>query len=257
VVITDEPRMLDIEVGRTRVGAALALQGQTLVRALAPDEPGEVASLLSASETSKLESLVHEKRRRDWLSGRLIGKLLVMRHLGAASPRPACVEILSDGDHKPVAGVIDDRGRRTELSWCLSISHRDGAAGAALVTSGRVGIDIEVMEPRSEALLDDYFTPGEVQMVAGLGSPLSGWGIGLFWSIKEAGLKAVGVGLSVPASDAEVLRLDEHGMTGVIALRGEALSTSMIRFDRGSSEVLAPFACLLEPPYIVSIATLP
>ncbi len=85
----------------------------------------------------------------------------------------------------------------------LSLSHRSEVAACAVAPSGtRLGFDLEVIEPRSQAFLEDYFTADEQQLMASATSGDRDKVVNLFWSAKESALKALDVGL----------RLDTRGV---------------------------------------------
>jgi 4'-phosphopantetheinyl transferase len=198
-------------------------------------------SVLSAREAEIHDAFRFERRRRDWLAGRHAAKRVLLGHLDEPGLGPADVEILPEESRLPLAyRVLDDGGSR-RLPVSVSISHRGGAAAAAVLPeqSGTVGVDLEVMEPRSEALAEDNFTPAERDLMP------AEWGIAIVWSLKEAALKAAGLGLSVPATDAEVLDLDVERGRATVRLSGEASSGEPVR---------AAAWIRLEEPLIVTVA---
>jgi 4'-phosphopantetheinyl transferase len=58
-----------------------------------------------------------------------------------------------------------------------------------------LGCDLEVIEPRSEAFVEDYFTPGEQALVAQVCAKERSRLLALLWSAKESALKALREGL--------------------------------------------------------------
>jgi 4'-phosphopantetheinyl transferase len=243
-VVVDE-----MEVGAAGVPLALVLVGS-------PSCPER----LSDAEREILDRFSREKRREEWLAGRRAAKYLLAHHLGAGAPPASRIQVLPDEDRHPVASIVDERGGARPLPVCLSISHRGGAAGAALLdaTTGRVGIDIELMEPRSELIAEDYFTARERRMLARLDDGIARHGIALLWSLKEAALKAAGVGLSVPTNDVELRELEAGGMAGSMSVRGEA--GSVLRAERFPAPRpgvwRAALGVRLADPYIVSVAVI-
>ncbi len=210
--------------------------------------PGrEDASLLSPREREIHDAFRFERRRRDWLAGRLAAKQVLLGHLDEPGLEPARVEILPEESRLPRAYRVLGDGRSRRIPVSVSISHRGGAAAAAVVPehAGTVGVDLEVMEPRSEALAEDNFTPGERAMMGLLPPAAAQWGIAIIWSLKEAALKAAGLGLSVPATDAEVVGLDVVAHTASVRLSGEAVEGEPRR---------AQAWIRLDEPLIVTVA---
>lgn len=171
---------------------------------------------LSAGERERLAGWRFEKRRRDWLLGRraakrVVTQILADRHGG--SPTLASLEIAADASGAPWARLAPEAepfadlapGDRLPLS--LSISHSHGAAFCAAAWIGTaaraVGADLERIEPRSEALLRDFFTEEEMAAAA------SGGDREVFvngvWSAKEAVLKALRRGLTVDTREVSCL----------------------------------------------------
>lgn len=88
----------------------------------------------------------------------------------------------------------------------FNASHSGGLAMVAVSDSGRVGVDIEAVEPLPEAehLLERFLSPAERSALQAL--PRHRWLRSLYatWTRKEALLKALGVGLSVPLDTFDV-----------------------------------------------------
>lgn len=92
------------------------------------------------------------------------------------------------------------------LAAALSISHSDGWAAAAVQRgTGSLGCDLERIEERSSAFLDDYLTPSERAFVAGGPESERPLRATLVWSAKEAVMKALGEGLRLAPASVEVV----------------------------------------------------
>jgi len=243
--MSGHPEYTTIELGGLTVGLVVARPGQDIAAAL--PAAGAPADLLSRSEAEIHEAFGFEPRRRDWLAGRLAAKLVLLGYLDEPGLEPAGVEILPEESRLPLAYRVLEDGRSRKLPVSVSISHRGGAAAAAVIPleAGCVGVDIEIMEPRSEALAEDNFTQGERALMRFLPTEAAEWAIAIIWSLKEAALKAAGLGLSVPATDAEVVELDVEGSRASVRLAGEAAE---------GEPRLAGAWIRLEPPLIVTVA---
>ena len=98
----------------------------------------------------------------------------------------------------------------------ISLSHRDGIAACAVVMSGaEMGCDLEIVEPRSDAFVADYFTAEEQALVARASAADRPWLLALLWSAKESALKALHEGLRLDTRCVVVSPFDES-----IALNG-------------------------------------
>lgn len=157
---------------------------------------------LTGAERETYAQLRTAKRRADWLAGRAAAKQVVRaRHASIF------IEIASvtEGDDKgrPIYFVDGVAG-----PYSLSIAHSADVAVAALscVRDQRIGIDIERVETRDASfeavalskeerawmsLVDDHSRPELVTRI---------------WVIKEALLKAVGIGLRFPLPQLSIAR---------------------------------------------------
>ncbi len=102
--------------------------------------------LLSKSETARLETLTVNKRRRDWLLGRLTAKQLLQTVLQDATGQSVQLDqivIENDAEGAPFALLTAER-----LGYSLSISHSNGAAFCAVHRECTVGVDMERIETR-------------------------------------------------------------------------------------------------------------
>lgn len=141
------------------------------------------------------------KRRRDFRLGRFAAKgamALLDGRGGAFAPRRFEV--------RPVPGGAPKAFRDgAPVAVALSISHSDGWASAAVHRGkGRLGCDLERIEARSRAFLEDYLTPDEQAFVAAGPESENPLRATLVWSAKEAVMKALGEGLRLSPASVEV-----------------------------------------------------
>jgi 4'-phosphopantetheinyl transferase len=149
---------------------------------------------LSEREALQYAAFRIEKRRKEWLAGRLAAKTL----LAAGGGNPADFEISMDKLGRPSCGGA-----------LVSITHSNGWAAAAMKPgSSFLGLDLEKIEERHRAWYADYFHPQELP----LHDPSEATRL---WTIKEALLKALGLGLM---ADPLAIRTDEK-----IRFTGKAL----------------------------------
>lgn len=173
------------------IGSELSLGGTVL----AGDEVPAGVEWLSSGEQEVLRGLRLPKRRGDWLLGRWTAKRVVLEYLRergeGAVPAVDGISILAASDGAPevvLAGGAIPVG--------VSIAHSGGRALAVVGPRGAVfGADLETIEARSAAFIEDFFTTAERAWVESLGESDRAWGACLIWSAKEAVLKALRVGL--------------------------------------------------------------
>jgi 4'-phosphopantetheinyl transferase len=164
------------------------------------------AEWLSPREQAALGRIRYTKRyveflTRRWTAKRALATVLERNPVHAAM---AAVEI---GNHPSGAPFVQVDGEQTAIE--VSVSDRAGWAvclvgprGGAL---GPVGIDLEIVEPRSDAFVEDFFTASERHYVRSL--PVGAArdeAANLIWSAKEAALKVLKVGLRADTREVEV-----------------------------------------------------
>jgi 4'-phosphopantetheinyl transferase len=90
-------------------------------------------------------------------------------------------------------------------AWELSLSHRGGVGLCALAGRGAaLGCDLERIEPRSDELVADFFTPAEQHLVSRVSGAARDRLVALIWSAKESTLKALGEGLRLDTRSVEI-----------------------------------------------------
>ena len=148
------------------------------------------------------------------------------------------------------------------LPATVSISHRAGVALAAVSGSGAtLGCDLEVVEPRSDAFMRDYFTDGERALLEAVEPRERVLRAVLVWSAKEAALKALRTGLrrdtrSVAVSWPEAERASDGWRTVVV--RDAATGRVFAGHWRTSGAHLATIVTgspVADPPPLVALSS--
>jgi 4'-phosphopantetheinyl transferase len=148
---------------------------------------------LTTAELDQLSNFKIQKRRTDWKLGRWAAKTAVLEYLKNTSHTKHYheIELRSAADGAPETYI-----KNRIASFTISLSHSSGIALCAIDTDGlSIGCDIEKVEQRSGAFIQDYFTKKEKDWI------LSGSGgekiifSNLIWSAKESTLKALREGL--------------------------------------------------------------
>jgi 4'-phosphopantetheinyl transferase len=148
---------------------------------------------LSDNEAACLSGLRFAKRRADWRLGRWTAK----RALSVCLNMPGHPQLFKKIDIRPApSGAPEVFFSNQPSAVTISLSHRDGLAACAVAMSGvEMGCDLEVIEPRSDAFVADYFTPEEQTMIARASAGDRPRLLALLWSAKESALKALHEGL--------------------------------------------------------------
>jgi 4'-phosphopantetheinyl transferase len=88
----------------------------------------------------------------------------------------------------------------------VNISHCPGLVAAVFQAAGRVGVDVEAVERSVDALglAGRYFSPGEAAAVNAAPTSERRRLFLRYWTAKEAAMKAIGGGLSIPLNQVMV-----------------------------------------------------
>ena len=176
-----------------------------LSRQLTEVPPGD--GWLSAAERRAFSRFSVAPRQSSWRLGRWTAKSAVGHWLGLP---PELVEVIAASDGAPEAWLDGER-----LPVSISLSHRSDRAIAAVTSSPTVtGCDIELIEPRSRAFVQDWLAPPEQRIVFARADADQALIANLIWSAKEAATKVRREGLRLNVRNAVV--------TGDLAARGDA-----------------------------------
>ena len=146
---------------------------------------------LSVAEQVRLQRMSHPRTRRLFVLGRSALRTLLAQQLRM---EPEEVPLWTDAHGAVRCGVGD---------WHCSIAHA-GERIVAVAAHRRIGVDVERIQPREEGIADYMLSEDERKMFDSL--PLDRVrAVILCWTLKEAALKAVRIGLR---HSAKACRLD-------------------------------------------------
>lgn len=152
---------------------------------------------MAAGEAAQLACMRIPKRRSDYRLGRWTAR----RALAVCPDIPAgAVEV-----HATVGGAPEVLIEGAPVRCTISISHSSGVALCAISPAGAgVGCDLEVVEPRSPAFVETFFTEREQFRVGKAHEDERALLTTILWSAKESALKVLGVGLRFDTRSVEV-----------------------------------------------------
>lgn len=188
---------------------------------------------LSAREVEQVAAIRFTKRRQEYLTRRWTAKHAVAAALDGGlvgecdgfEERLAAIEVRNHPSGAPWVAV-DDAPAPIEISLTDRAGWAICLVGAP--SSGeRLGVDLELAEPRSERFIDDFLTPVEQEWVRSRPTvDARDAAANLVWSAKEAALKVLQVGLRADTRTVEVSvdepnRSDGWAALGVTSRDGE------------------------------------
>jgi 4'-phosphopantetheinyl transferase len=145
---------------------------------------------LSAREAAHLSRLRIPKRHTDWRLGRWTAKCGIAACL-EVSPEFAAIEVRAASSGAPEVFIAG-----APAVFTISLSHREDEAICAITPGdAALGCDLELVEPRDDAFVGEYFTDAEEAAIGGVRDESRLELITLFWSAKESALKALKSGL--------------------------------------------------------------
>ena len=149
-------------------------------------------SWMTADERARFNRFRHDQDRWMFALGRSMARTLVGRELGVAPDAWQWRE----GPH----GRPEIAAPETDLHF--NVSHSAGLVVCALGRARELGVDLENLErrPPDPALVPRYCSPAEAADIAAQGDSWRDRFL-VYWTLKEAYLKARGLGISVQLAD--------------------------------------------------------
>ena len=218
---------------------------------LEPDasREAEALNLLDAEEHARLRCFRHPRRRREFILCRAALRALLCHRLGCrntelafAASRHGKPYALVDGDPNPVS---------------FNVSHSDKHGLIALAPGGRIGVDVEERSARRDpdGVLRSMFAPAEQ---AALARATGRCKVHLFfalWTMKEALVKALGVGLARDTSAFEIPSPMYRGMRSTVFRFPDAPSVGWRLENLGNARFAAALAWELRTEHAVPLAS--
>jgi 4'-phosphopantetheinyl transferase len=163
----------------------------------------ESINWLSEDEFLQFQGFRFQKRRDDWLLGRWTVKRLIQSiNFEVKDLSSNRISIKNEASGAPYALIDGDRMKNS-----LSLSHRENLGVSAICKNPDVliGIDLEEIESKSHGFIEDYFTSHESNMIFALPAKEQSLISSLFWSGREAIMKAMQTGLRIDTREIEFL----------------------------------------------------
>jgi 4'-phosphopantetheinyl transferase len=155
-------------------------------------------TLLDPTEAARAVRLLDPVKARRFIVGRALLRRILSLYLDSD---PAALVFGSGVNGKP---FLAGEGAR---SLSFNLSHSGPWALFAVTCGVEVGVDIEEIDPvlDFERLVAQFFTPGENDLLRGVSPARRRRAFYRMWTRKEAWLKGMGWGFSVPSSGVGLL----------------------------------------------------
>lgn len=144
--------------------------------------------LMSAEERTRQDRFVFERNRRQFAVARVLVRQVLASYTGLQAHE---LRFVANQHGRPalVEGGVE-----------FNLSHTDGLAALAVARTREVGIDVEDADRRArpEEVADHFFAPTEVAGLMALPEAARRARFFDLWTLKEAYIKARGMGLAIP-----------------------------------------------------------
>ena len=150
--------------------------------------------VLDDAERARAARFAFARNRVEYVAAHALARRLLSEVTGAA---PDAFRYLAGPKGKPAALV---GGRPAGVHF--NLSHTNGMVAIAVSPGGELGLDTEAIDRRVDlAVADRYFFGAESRWLAELPTERRAEGFLRLWTLKEAYIKATGLGLSQPLDE--------------------------------------------------------
>ncbi len=184
-----------------------------------PAWPAEAnADCLDRQETDRAQRFHFDEHRRRYIAGRGQLRHLLAGYLHAA---PGDVHFSYGEQGKPFLDPCH-AGAAGHSMLHFNLSHSENVALLGVTRDAEIGVDVEAVRAMLDAgdVARDNFSPSEVDAWERLPDEVRDEGFFACWSRKEAVVKAMGGGLSIPLDSFQVT-LDPNAPARLLSIAGE------------------------------------
>jgi 4'-phosphopantetheinyl transferase len=175
--------------------------------------------VLSGAERDRAQRFKFDRDRDRFITVHGILRLI----LSAYSARPAAdLEFPTGPNGKPALTT-------SERPIEFNMSHSGPHALIGITTGGACGVDIEVIRPgiSTTEIAERFFAPAEIHWLRSLPPEETVKGFFRLWTVKEAVIKATGLGLSTPLTDFDTAAIVKNGPAALNAVTAEGRETPL------------------------------
>jgi 4'-phosphopantetheinyl transferase len=179
---------------------------------------------LTSAELRCCSANAIEKRRAEFVSGRLAAKAALAQHASLTTDGVKSLSIVVEQGFTSGRPAVVRTTDGAAIGLHLSISHSEEIAAAA-VHNERIGLDLTPVRAQDQSFRDEAFVPGELEdwAVALRCAADSPFVCAAAFAAKEAALKWLGIGLRLPLHAVCVQPFGAPAPAGFPGLAGSAL----------------------------------
>lgn len=147
-------------------------------------------AVMPEDERARHDRFLFARSRRQFAVARALVRQVLARYTGLS---PQALRFVANAYGRPELDPARDGLR-------FNLSHADGLAALAVARDAEIGVDVEDTARRSrpEDIADHFFAAAEVAALLALPAEQRPQRFFDFWTLKEAYIKARGMGLSIP-----------------------------------------------------------
>jgi 4'-phosphopantetheinyl transferase len=202
-------------------------------------EAAPLFALLSDTERHRIGRYVYERERARAITCRGMLRALLSRYLRMTPQR---IEFQTEPNGKPFVTSAE--------GWHFNLSHSGELAAVALSREAEVGIDVERMDPEFPRadVGPEFLALEELAALKALPENAQTASFYQYWTLKEALLKAGGIGL---LQDPREIRLQMNDGKPEVVSAPEELRAASLQVLGVSDNYAAALAVLGPPPEVV------
>ncbi len=152
-------------------------------------------AILDDNERQRTARFVFERNRVEYIAAHALARLLLSSVTGEL---PEAIRFRIGVNGKPELQY----GGRASSAVRFNLSHTNGMVVVGAADGLELGVDVEATNRRVDlAVADRYFFGAEARWLAGLDPSRRTEGFLRLWTLKEAYIKATGLGLSQPLDE--------------------------------------------------------
>ncbi len=161
-------------------------------------------SILNGEERRVYNSYKVEHKKREFLAGRYLIKSILAYYLNI---KPEDVWFIQNNYGKLY--LRENIGSKMEKQILFNLSHSNGMVACAITLEYEVGVDIEKVDGDLIEIAKRFFSPEEIQYIFNFQDNFKNHTAYRLWTLKEAYIKAKGMGLSLDLKSFNILENNE------------------------------------------------